>query len=173
MPAYVLPLANALNGIQMHEPRHEEIALFTAPSIRILVVDDIVTNLKVMKGLLAPYQCSVDLCAKGAQAVKIISNEYYDIVFMDHMMPDMDGIEATQKIRMLPVDYAKTVCIIALTANALSGMRELFLQNGFDDYLAKPIEISKLNEIMERWIPQNRRLPSENPNHEPPSQEGA
>ena len=163
MPAYALSLANALNGIQMHEPRHEEITMFTAPDIRILVVDDIVTNLKVMKGLLSPYQCVVDLCAKGAQAVKILENEYYDIVFMDHMMPDMDGIEATQKIRTLPVDYAKTVCIIALTANALSGMRELFLENGFDDYLAKPIEIAKLTEIMERWIPQNRRRPTETP----------
>jgi CheY-like chemotaxis protein len=159
MPVYALPLANALNGIRPKEAIKEKYSDFTAPEMKILVVDDIVTNLKVMKGLLAPYQCQVDLCSKGAQSVKLLENEQYDIVFMDHMMPEMDGIEATKKIRELPVPYAMSIPIVALTANAISGMRELFLDNGFDDYLAKPIEIPKLNEIMDRWTPKEKRLP--------------
>jgi CheY-like chemotaxis protein len=77
---------------------------------------------------------------------------------MDHMMPDMDGMETTDAIRKLDSDYAKTVPVIALTANAVSGMREMFLENGFNDYLAKPIEIAKLDEVMENWTPKEKQI---------------
>jgi CheY-like chemotaxis protein len=76
---------------------------------------------------------------------------------MDHMMPEMDGVETTAAIRALDRDYAKQMPIIALTANAISGMKEMFLEKGFNDYLAKPIEIPKLDEIMGKWIPQEKR----------------
>ena len=103
----------------------------------------------------------VDLCKSGETSVYMVSANRYDIIFMDHMMPGMDGIEATAAIRALEGEYFKQVQIIALTANALSGMREMFLSNGFSDYLAKPIEISKLNAIMEKWTPTEKREKAE------------
>jgi CheY-like chemotaxis protein len=77
------------------------------------------------------------------------------------MMPGMDGIEAAEEIRKLDVEYARTIPIIALTANAVTGMKEMFLEKGFDDYLSKPLEIAKLNEIMEKWIPSEKRVLSQ------------
>ncbi|MDR1530784.1 MAG: response regulator, partial [Clostridiales bacterium] len=136
---------------------------FTAPAARILVVDDNATNLKVAEGLLAPYNPRVDTCQSGAEAVRLARENRYDIIFMDHMMPEMDGMESTAAIRALEdgrgsdFRYFKAVPIIALTANAVVGMRETFLQSGFSDYLAKPIDIYKLNELMERWIPREKK----------------
>jgi CheY-like chemotaxis protein len=130
---------------------------FTAPEARILIVDDIETNLKVVEGLLAPYEMKVHVCASGTEAIRTAREGVYDVIFMDHMMPEMNGIEATAAIRAMEGEYFKAVPIIALTANAVSGMREMFLQNGFNDFLSKPIEIPKLNEIIERWIPREKR----------------
>jgi CheY-like chemotaxis protein len=123
----------------------------------VLIVDDIMTNLKIAKGLLAAYRIQVDICESGRKAVSMVAENHYDLIFMDHMMPGMDGIEATGEIRALEGAYFKQVPIIALTANALSGMQEIFLAKGFNDYLAKPIEINKLNAIMEKWTPQEKR----------------
>ena len=131
---------------------------FTIPQARILVVDDIATNLKVAEGLLAPYKATVETCLSGAEAIEMIKQhseqgQDYDLVFMDHMMPEMDGIEATAAVRALN----QTVPIIALTANVVTGMKEMFLENGFNDLLAKPIDVSKLDEILGRWIPKEKR----------------
>jgi signal transduction histidine kinase/CheY-like chemotaxis protein/HPt (histidine-containing phosphotransfer) domain-containing protein len=126
---------------------------FTAPSARILIVDDIATNLKVMEGLLSPYKMRVDTCLSGEHSIRLARENSYDFIFMDHMMPEMDGIEATAKIRAINAE----VPIIALTANAISGMREMYLANGFSDYLSKPIEVDKLNEIMNKWVPREKR----------------
>jgi signal transduction histidine kinase/CheY-like chemotaxis protein/HPt (histidine-containing phosphotransfer) domain-containing protein len=133
---------------------------FIAPEARILIVDDIETNLKVVEGLLAPYKMKADLCGGGAEALRMAREGVYDVIFMDHMMPEMDGIEATAAIRATPGEYFRTVPIIALTANAISGMREMFLRNGFNDFLSKPIEIPKLNEIVDRWVPKGKRVPA-------------
>ncbi|MDR1232126.1 MAG: response regulator [Spirochaetaceae bacterium] len=140
---------------------------WTAPTAKILIVDDIVTNLKVARGLLAPFECEIDLCTNGAQAVSMVKNETYDLVFMDHMMPEMDGIETTAAIRAWEETRRNRhpsgdsavgrIPIVALTANALSGMQEMFLEKGFDGYLAKPIEIKSLNTVMEKWIPVEKR----------------
>jgi signal transduction histidine kinase/HPt (histidine-containing phosphotransfer) domain-containing protein/ActR/RegA family two-component response regulator len=134
---------------------------FTAPEARLLIVDDIETNLQVAEGLLAPYGMKVDLCVGGAEAVRMAKEAVYDMILMDHMMPGMNGLEAAAAIRGMEGGYFKTVPIIALTANALSGMREMFLQNGFNDYLAKPIEIPKLTEMMERWVPKEKKVKRE------------
>jgi CheY-like chemotaxis protein len=115
------------------------------------------TNLKVAQGLLSAYRMRVDSCDNGRNSIAMIKANRYDLVFMDHMMPGMDGIEALTHIRALEGEYFKQVPIIALTANALSGMEEMFLSRGFNDYLAKPIEISKLNALMEKWIPPEKR----------------
>jgi CheY-like chemotaxis protein len=97
-------------------------------------------------------------CMSGEQAVEMVRTHEYDLVLMDHMMPGMDGIEATARIRALPGARFRSLTIIMLTANAIAGMREMFLSKGLDDYLAKPIEISKLNELMDKWIPCEKKL---------------
>ncbi|MDR0648644.1 MAG: response regulator [Synergistaceae bacterium] len=136
-------------------------ARFTAPAARLLITDDNATNLRVAEGLLVPYKSRIDTCLSGIEAVRLAMENSYDIIFMDHMMPEMDGMETTAAIRALEGDYFKTVPIVALTANAVVGMKEMFLQNGFSDYLAKPIEIAKLNEMMEKWIPNDKREKAE------------
>jgi len=156
-PVYAVPLANVLNHntetISKSQGGH-----FIAPDARILVVDDINTNLVVTSGLLAIYKSHVDTCTSGASAISMVQNKHYDIVFMDHMMPEMDGIEATRIIRGLEGDYYKNLPIIALTANAIMGMKEMFLSNGFNDYISKPIEILKLDDTLAAWIPVEKQI---------------
>ena len=119
------------------------------PYGRILVVDDVETNLYVAKGLMAPYGLSIDTAMSGFEAIdKIRDGSVYDIVFMDHMMPRMDGIEAVKIIRSL--GYTRP--IVALTANALAGQAEMFLKNGFDEFISKPIDIRQLNTALNKLI---------------------
>ncbi|MCL2709157.1 MAG: response regulator, partial [Defluviitaleaceae bacterium] len=92
----------------------------------------------------------------GESAISMLTEKKYDILFMDHMMPGMDGIEATKKIRLKGGDYVK-LPIIALTANAVSGMREMFLMSGFNDFLAKPVDIPLLNAMLGKWIPADKQ----------------
>ncbi|MDR2303329.1 MAG: response regulator [Treponema sp.] len=158
MPAYAVPAANLLNGVRVEHGGRKSLVRFTAPGVRVLIVDDIMTNLKVAQGLLSAYRMQVDICDNGRSSVVKVKTNRYDLIFMDHMMPGMDGIEAMARIRALEGEYFKQVPIIALTANALSGMEEMFLSKGFNDYLAKPIDISKLNGLMEKWIPREKRI---------------
>uniref|UniRef100_UPI0002555422 ATP-binding protein n=1 Tax=Treponema primitia TaxID=88058 RepID=UPI0002555422 len=161
MPAYTLSIANVINE-KTDTPYHKETNLrFIAPDARLLIVDDIVTNLNVAKGLLSLYQTDITTATGGREAVELIKRNRYDIVFMDHMMPEMDGIEATAAIRAWEdeqPEHTKNVPIIALTANAVTGMKEMFLSKGFNDYLSKPIEISKLDGMMDKWIPPEKRV---------------
>jgi CheY-like chemotaxis protein len=101
----------------------------------------------------------VKLCSSGVEAIESVSAKPYDLVFMDHMMPGMDGIEATGLIRAMAPEkpYCKNMPIIALTANAVAGTKEMFLSNGFNDFLSKPIDTVKLNTILERWIPLEKK----------------
>ncbi|MDR2050608.1 MAG: response regulator [Deltaproteobacteria bacterium] len=158
MPAYAVSIANVLNGVPTIEHDKKSLVRFTAPETRVLVVDDIATNLKVVQGLLLPYQMRVDVCESGREAIAFVKAQHYDLVFMDHMMPDMDGVEATKRIRELEGERFRRMPIIALTANALSGVSAMFLENGFNDYLAKPIDLAKLNEVMGKWVPASKRL---------------
>jgi CheY-like chemotaxis protein len=168
MPLQPLALANVLNGqksdTERHEGEHSQVR-FIAPEARALIVDDIDINLDVVQGLLSPYEMTIDRASGGREAVRMAQENQYDLVFMDHMMPDMDGIEATAAIRAweeksLPQMFLlKTrLPIVALTANAISGMKEMFFEKGFSDYLSKPIEIAKLDEVMARWIPAEKRI---------------
>ncbi|MDR2403994.1 MAG: response regulator [Spirochaetaceae bacterium] len=161
-PVHVLSIANILNnrGDNQDYTEHKEGPIkFTAPSARVLIVDDVITNLKVAEGLMVPYRMIIDICKSGAEAIDLVQKYSYDLIFMDHMMPGMDGIEAANIIRRLEGNdaYYRHIPIIALTANAMSGMREIFMEKGFNDYLPKPIEIFKLNEILERWIPAEKQ----------------
>lgn len=124
---------------------------FKTAGVQALVVDDNEINRAVAGEILKQYDMSVDLAESGPEAIGLAAEKEYDIIFMDHMMPEMDGIEATANIRNLGGWNAK-VPIIALTANAIVGSRELFLDSRMDDYLSKPIEIQPLNEIIIKWI---------------------
>ena len=162
MPAHCISVANILNGVTEAYLYKENDSLlnFTAPDARILVVDDIKTNLVVTEGLLLPYKMHVDLCKSGPEAIEAIQSTHYDLVFMDHWMIEMDGVEATKRIRALgggEDNYYSDMPIIALTANAITGTRDMFINNGFNDFLAKPIDTVKLNSILEKWIPRKKQ----------------
>jgi signal transduction histidine kinase/CheY-like chemotaxis protein len=130
---------------------------FIAPTARILSVDDSGTNLAVLRGLLSPFRAMIDECLTGEEAVEMVKRNRYDLIYMDHMMPGMDGIEAVKEIRSWEGGDGDAVPIIALTANAIVGMREMFFENGFNDFLPKPIETPSLNRIMEKWVPLEKR----------------
>jgi signal transduction histidine kinase/CheY-like chemotaxis protein len=157
MPAYSVTIANILNRQTTIERRRRR-DRFIAPDAHVLVVDDIQTNLSVAKGLLSIFKLKIDTCISGQEAIEKIKKTKYDIIFMDHMMPEMDGIETTAAIRALDGDYYRNVPVVALTANAITGMREMFLEKGFNDYISKPIEMAKLGAIMETWIPAEKRI---------------
>ncbi|MDR2577325.1 MAG: response regulator [Chitinispirillales bacterium] len=119
------------------------------PDARVLVVDDVEVNLIVAEGLLSPYHIRVDKAESGVEAVeKIVSGQAYDIIFMDHMMPRMDGMEAMKEMRAS--GYGGV--IIALTANAIVGNEKLFVESGFDDFMSKPIDVLKLDTILNKFL---------------------
>jgi len=163
MPVYSLSVANVLNNEQesfLYHGKTDFTASFTAPDATILVVDDIITNLKVVNGLLSPYGMQITLCKNGPMALDAIKSNHYDMVFMDHRMPGMDGVEVTERIRQLGAEdsYFAKLPVVALTANAVSGMRDFFLKNGFDDFMSKPVDTIKLNSVLEKWIPKEKQL---------------
>ncbi|MDR0453306.1 MAG: response regulator [Deferribacteraceae bacterium] len=162
LPANTLSIANVLNdkttGMNFTKDSGCSGAVhISLPNARLLVVDDIATNLKVAEGLLAPYNAAVDTCQSGMKAIEMVRSRHYDLVFMDHMMPGMDGIETTAAIRALNGKRFKDMPIISLTANAVTGMREMFISKGFNDFLPKPIDLYKLDEILIKWIPKGKR----------------
>ena len=118
---------------------------------KVLVVDDMDMNLYVAKGMLAPYDLQIETATSGPEAIERIKRTKYDLVFMDHMMPKMDGIEATQEIRKLGKKYEK-LPIIALTANAVAGMKETFLSSGFNGFISKPIAVQELDKVLREWL---------------------
>ncbi|MDR2599111.1 MAG: response regulator [Oscillospiraceae bacterium] len=161
-PVHAISLTNLYNGVVDHYSYSTEDDLavkFTAPDAKVLIVDDIGTNLKVAEGLLLPYEMQVDLCDGGAKSVEMVQETKYDLIFMDHRMPGVDGIEATQMIRKLDSDndYYKNLPIVALTANAVANMREVFLNAGFNDFISKPIDTIILNTALRTWIPKEKQ----------------
>ncbi|MDR1045448.1 MAG: response regulator [Candidatus Adiutrix sp.] len=128
-------------------------AVAFSPQLKILIVDDNAINLSVAAGLLKTiYGLDSDLASSGAEALEKIKKTDYHLVFMDHMMPGMDGLEATARIRALGGKYAR-LTIVALTANAVAGAREMMLASGVDDFLTKPIVNEDLDAVLDRWIP--------------------
>ncbi len=152
-----------LNGIKDRTPigpissRQEEVhvetfhASFTAPDARVLVVDDNEINLDVAAGIMAPYQIKITKAASGPEAMVEFLREEFDIIFMDHMMPIMDGVETMEKIRQMP--RGRNAVIIALTANALSGAPTEYRMMGFQDFLAKPIVPKEMDALLLRYLP--------------------
>lgn len=156
LPLISMQLINALNGdaivTSVKSKSFDRSQIIPLTFARVLVVDDNTTNLQVAQGLMAPYKMKIDVATSGFRAIEMVKSINYHAIFMDHMMPEMDGIEATRYIRNLAGEYYKTVPIIALTANAMSDAREMFEQAGMDDFVAKPIEMTELNRVLKRYV---------------------
>jgi CheY-like chemotaxis protein len=119
------------------------------PYGKVLVVDDMKSNLDVAKLLLKPYHLSIKTVESGIEAIDLVKNgNEYDIMFMDHMMPVMDGMEAVKELRAM--GYKRP--IVALTANAVVGQQDIFIANGFDGYISKPIDIRQLNDVLNKFV---------------------
>ena len=145
---------------QMPELPQEEQKItdsFTAPGVKVLIVDDNVINRKVARGFLKNYAFDLTEAASGPEAVDLVRDVRFDIIFMDHMMPGMDGIEAAEIIRRDCGENGTAPVMIALTANAMEGMREHFLACGFQDFIAKPLDRRELNNTLLRWVPEKYR----------------
>ncbi|MBQ9142562.1 MAG: response regulator [Lachnospiraceae bacterium] len=156
-PFYVLSVVSALNNedsIRNLTGQKETGIRFTAPKARILIVDDNAINLKVAEGLMRPYHMQIITAESGAAAIRLLASKDFDLVFMDHMMPEMDGVETTKHIREMVGEYYQKLPIISLTANAVNGAREMFLQEGFHDFMAKPIELQTLDRILRTYLPE-------------------
>ncbi|MBP5555797.1 MAG: PocR ligand-binding domain-containing protein [Lachnospiraceae bacterium] len=131
---------------------HADEVTFTAPEAKVLIVDDNSVNLTVSEGLLEPLKMKTATAISGKEAIRKIEETHFDLILMDHMMPEMDGVETTRIIRRMYPDY-DNVPIIALTANAVNGVKEMFLSEGMNDFVAKPIELRVLVGKIRQWLP--------------------
>jgi len=129
---------------------------------RVLVVDDMLTNLDVASGILRKYKMGVDVLSNGRDAINRIKDGHpvYNAIFMDHMMPGMDGIETVDNIRALGTEYAKNIPIIALTANAIQGTDKLFYEHDFQDFTTKPIDVMEMDAILRKWVRKDTHGPA-------------
>ena len=154
-PLYAFSVVKVLNGeaeLRMDAAGDEE-KRPVLDGIRALVVDDEPMNLVVATGLFREYNMIIDTADSGKEALIKYANNDYDVVFMDHMMPEMDGVEAMKRIRELALQKGQVPRVIALTANAISGAREMFLREGFDGFISKPIQLVDFERTMNRVIP--------------------
>ncbi len=157
-PLWYKGIADAFNG---HAPMsvaesYMKKETIKVNGVRILVVDDNDINLRVTDGLLKPMGVIVDTANSAGEGIKFINKTKYDLVFMDHMMPGMDGAEATRIIRAYDDPYYKTLPIIALSANAVEGAEELFKRAGMNDFLAKPVQVGDLERCLRKWLPKEK-----------------
>lgn len=131
----------------------EKALTISAPNAKVLIVDDNKVNLNVTSHILSMYGINAAAAESGKEAIAKINSEYYDLVFMDHMMPELDGVDTTKIIRSQGDAYSKELPIVALTANAVSGAKEMFLESGFNDFISKPIQLPQLEKILAEWLP--------------------
>ena len=129
----------------------DELIPISAPNAKVLVVDDIEINILVAEAMLNSFDITPDTALSGAQAIQLAKEKEYELIFMDQMMPGMDGIETAARIREISPRYKKTP-IVALTANAINGADEMFYSQGFNDYLSKPVELTLMNRCLARWL---------------------
>ncbi len=128
---------------------------FTAEKARILVVDDTAINLTVVKALLKRIKVQVDTASSGKECIEKATRTPYHIIFMDHMMPEMDGVETFEKLRAETINASENAIVIVLTANAIVGSKDMFLKKGFDDYMSKPIDGEVLENMVEKYLPED------------------
>lgn len=154
-PLSVMSLAGIYNHevfSQYDSPSSDEYYDFTAETARILIVDDNSINLTVAQGLLEPLNMEIDTALSGNAAISKINETMYDLILMDHMMPELDGIETTHIIRRFHSEY-DNVPIIALTANVIGDVKNMFIKEGMNDFIAKPIEVRMLINTIRKWLP--------------------
>ena len=143
-------LNHAFDGVESDKDEK-----MTTPGLRALVVDDEPMNLLVAKGIFETYGMIVSTASGGREAIGMCAQEDYDIIFMDHMMPEMDGVEAMKRLRFNAARLKKELCIVALTANAISSAKEMFLSEGFDGFIPKPIEITEFERVLKKILPKS------------------
>ena len=134
---------------------------FQAPDALILVVDDTRMNLEVCKGLLKKTKVQIDVAESGAECLQMCEQKEYHLILLDHKMPHMDGVECLQRIRQQEEGLNTNTTVIALTANAITGAKEYYLKNGFDDYLSKPVQGEKLEQLLCQYLPSELLLSPE------------
>ena len=155
-PLYAYPIIKILNEgrnvTDIEDDESQERPVFRG--VNALIVDDEPMNLVVATSLFKNYEMVIDTAGSGKESIRKYRDNDYDIVFMDHMMPEMDGVEAMQKIKAVAADMDKKAVVVALTANAVSGAREMFINEGFDGFIAKPINITDFERVMLRVLPE-------------------
>lgn len=154
-PFYCLPIANMLNAETVQAEFSFEEKRMLCPGVRVLVVDDEPMNLMVAEGIFREYEMQVKTVPSGLAALELCGKEDFDLIFLDHMMPEMDGVETLKRLRKLLADSERSAIIIAFTANAVSGAREMFFEEGFDEFVSKPIEMVELERILRNVLPKS------------------
>ena len=129
---------------------------FTAPNSHILVVDDNQINLRIVKGLLKKTLLNIDTASSGRECIDMVQKKHYDLILLDHMMPEMDGIEVLERLKVMNNNLCKNTPTIALTANAIVGAKEKYLNLGFNDYLSKPIDYNELEAAIKKHLPKEQ-----------------
>ena len=162
----------ASNVQQMAQDFHYEAALY-APDAKLLVVDDNVVNRKVLRNLLKETAIQVTEAASGAECLQLVQENQFDLIFLDHMMPEMDGVETLHCMKALPEYPCKDTPVVVLTANAVSGAKEAYLSEGFDDFLSKPIVPDKLEAMLLKMLPEALLCTVREPVKKPEVQEAA
>ena len=157
-PLYAYPVIKILNeGNEVKDidgQKSMERPVFK--DIKALVVDDEPMNLVVATMLFRDYEMIVETAGSGKESLKKFRENDYDLIFMDHMMPEMDGVEAMKLLKAAASEYGRTIPVVALTANAVSGAREMFIREGFDGFIAKPINTSDFERVMLHVLPADR-----------------
>ncbi len=173
-PFYILTIVSVLNNdrewnLERLNKQNEKLTIRDA---HVLIVDDNHMNLRVMEGIMSGYGIKTTVATSGKEALEKIQTKEYDFVFMDHMMPEMDGVEAMHRIRSKVGEYYQLVPIVALTANAVAGTREMFIEEGFNDFLEKPVERSVLERVLKRNISAEKFLYEDKNNTDNGDKEG-
>ena len=164
---YLPQKVNAEGTIGSFEAKYHELAAsmqayresFEAPDARVLVVDDNEMNLFVVTNLLKKTKIDITCCERGEKCLELVRENTYDMILLDHMMPGMDGVETMKRLRIMEGNLSKDAPVVVLTANAILGVREMYLQEGFDDYLSKPIESDKLEDLLKKYISKDKIRP--------------
>ncbi len=145
------------NSVDQPEEKEKPLRMFEAENYHILVVDDNLINRKVVIQMLKAYKFPVEQATCGSEAIELVGKNKYQLIFMDHMMPEMDGIETTGILRSEYAENMEGTIVVALTANAFVGVEEQFLKNGFDDFLSKPFQHPQIHQILDRWVPESEK----------------
>lgn len=152
-PFYSLSIVNILNAGAAEDETLLQEKYMICPGIKVLVVDDEPMNLMVAEGIFRDYQMSVTTAESGRKAIELCEKEEFDLIFLDHMMPEMDGVETLKRLRKIYADTGRVITVIAFTANAVSGAKEMFLREGFDEFVSKPVEPLELERILRKVLP--------------------